>query len=264
MRRETLDAAYFAALYEREADPWRFATSAYERAKYRATIASLGGAHFARALELGCSIGVLTSKLAPLCDELVAVDIDVTALAAARARNAARTSASSARRSRTTFPAVRSISSSFPKSRTIGRTPISHVRATQSSRWAPAPRSSSFILRRTSPITSGRGTRFTRRFWPMVASKSFEARERNGIGSTCYAFGDGDTRTPAAAPRDPAHGRHSRTRRRSDASTRASRIGSTAGLGRNGSLARSLRYRRARERLSRRNGARRTRACGRG
>ncbi len=91
MRRETLDAAYFAALYEREADPWRFATSAYERAKYRATIASLGGAHFARALELGCSIGVLTSKLAPLCDELVAVDIDVTALAAARARNAART-----------------------------------------------------------------------------------------------------------------------------------------------------------------------------
>ncbi|GAC1497446.1 MAG: class I SAM-dependent methyltransferase [Vulcanimicrobiaceae bacterium] len=88
MARETLDAAYFARLYAGDPDPWQFATSDYERAKYRATIAALGDARFARGLEVGCSIGVLTASLAGVCDELLAIDIDPTALDAARTRNA--------------------------------------------------------------------------------------------------------------------------------------------------------------------------------
>lgn len=87
MARESLDARYFSEIYARDADPWRFATSRYERAKYRATIAALDGERFARGLEIGCSIGVLTAKLARCCDALLAVDIDATALSAARARN---------------------------------------------------------------------------------------------------------------------------------------------------------------------------------
>ena len=38
----SLPAAYFEAIYERDPDPWRFQTSAYERAKYDATLAALG------------------------------------------------------------------------------------------------------------------------------------------------------------------------------------------------------------------------------
>ena len=38
MCEESLGAAYFAAIYERNDDPWGFATSPYERAKYDATM----------------------------------------------------------------------------------------------------------------------------------------------------------------------------------------------------------------------------------
>ena len=60
----TLPAAYFDSLYAAEADPWAFATSDYEREKYAATLAALPRPHYARALEIGCSIGVLTRMLA--------------------------------------------------------------------------------------------------------------------------------------------------------------------------------------------------------
>jgi hypothetical protein len=60
METALLPAAYFDALYARDPDPWRFATSDYERAKYRATLAALPGPLLGAALEVGCSIGVLT------------------------------------------------------------------------------------------------------------------------------------------------------------------------------------------------------------
>ena len=88
--RPRLDAAYFDALYARAPDPWDFATSAYEHAKYDATLAALGERRFARGLEAGCSIGVLTERLAERCDELVAVDVAQVAVDAARARLAGR------------------------------------------------------------------------------------------------------------------------------------------------------------------------------
>jgi SAM-dependent methyltransferase len=82
-----LEPASFEALYAEHGDPWGFATSPYEAAKYAATLAALpAGRRFARALECGCSIGVFTERLAERCDELVAVDASATAVAAARER----------------------------------------------------------------------------------------------------------------------------------------------------------------------------------
>jgi SAM-dependent methyltransferase len=85
----SLDRSYFDRLYAEKHDPWNFETSAYENDKYRATLDALGNERFGRALEIGCSIGVLTARLAPLCDDLLAVDINERALAAAHSRCAA-------------------------------------------------------------------------------------------------------------------------------------------------------------------------------
>jgi SAM-dependent methyltransferase len=82
----SLPPGYFEDLYSRDPDPWRFADSAYERAKYDATLAALPRARYARGLEVGCSIGVLTRDLARLCDALLALDAVEAPLAAARAR----------------------------------------------------------------------------------------------------------------------------------------------------------------------------------
>ncbi len=86
---QSLPPEYFADIYARDADPWGFATSDYERRKYDATLAALPPAPIGRVFEIGCSIGVLTQRLAPLCDSLLAVDVAEAALAQARARCAA-------------------------------------------------------------------------------------------------------------------------------------------------------------------------------
>jgi SAM-dependent methyltransferase len=82
----TLPASYFADIYASDPDPWRFTTSAYERDKYAATLASLPRQRYGAALEVGCSIGVFTRALAPRCDALTALDLAPAAIAAARAR----------------------------------------------------------------------------------------------------------------------------------------------------------------------------------
>jgi predicted TPR repeat methyltransferase len=83
------DARHFDDLYAASPDPWNFETSPYEAEKYAATIAALDGRRFAHGFEVGCSIGVLTARLAAQCDRLLAVDLAAAALAAARARNRA-------------------------------------------------------------------------------------------------------------------------------------------------------------------------------
>ncbi len=83
-----VDPASFEARYRREADPWDFATSPYEQGKYDATIRALSDARHGHGLELGCSIGVLTRRLAACCDTLVAIDASPTAVASARRRTA--------------------------------------------------------------------------------------------------------------------------------------------------------------------------------
>lgn len=83
---QSLDTDYFRRLYEADPDPWRFATSPYERAKYAATLAALPRVRYRAGFEIGCSIGVLTRDLAARCERLLAVDLLPEVLAAARAR----------------------------------------------------------------------------------------------------------------------------------------------------------------------------------
>jgi SAM-dependent methyltransferase len=77
-----MGADEFEARYVREVDPWGYETRPYERAKYDATLAACGSGPFARALELGSSIGVLSARLAGRCERLVTVDASPTAVSA--------------------------------------------------------------------------------------------------------------------------------------------------------------------------------------
>jgi len=82
----SVPAAYFDELYAKDPDPWDFASSDYEAAKYADTLANLPDRRFVSALEVGCSIGVLTQSLAERCDRLLAIDVAEAALTAARDR----------------------------------------------------------------------------------------------------------------------------------------------------------------------------------
>jgi len=84
--RETLMPEYFDKVYAANDDPWNFASSEYEAAKYAATLASLPQENYKKAFEIGCSIGVLTEQLAMKCDELLAIDVSEKALEQAKKR----------------------------------------------------------------------------------------------------------------------------------------------------------------------------------
>ena len=83
---ESLPAKYFERIYAHNRDPWNFESSDYEKTKYAATLASLPRERYRCALEVGCSIGVLTKILAERTDELLGLDISEKALAVARER----------------------------------------------------------------------------------------------------------------------------------------------------------------------------------
>jgi SAM-dependent methyltransferase len=83
---ERVAPAFFDELYAANPDPWGFETSPYEAEKYDATIAALEDRRFASGLEIGCSIGVLTAKLAKQCDTLLAIDVAEAALEQANQR----------------------------------------------------------------------------------------------------------------------------------------------------------------------------------
>jgi SAM-dependent methyltransferase len=79
-------AESFERLYAASADPWDYDSSEYEREKYAATLAALDGRRYARALEVGCSIGAFTELLADRCAALTALDFSWRAVALARTR----------------------------------------------------------------------------------------------------------------------------------------------------------------------------------
>jgi cyclopropane fatty-acyl-phospholipid synthase-like methyltransferase len=83
--REATRAEHFEAQYRVNPDPWRYRASAYEQAKYAATLAACGPGPFDDALELGGSIGVFSARLAPRCRRLTTVDFSPTAVRRARA-----------------------------------------------------------------------------------------------------------------------------------------------------------------------------------
>jgi SAM-dependent methyltransferase len=82
--RQSLEPEYFESLYTKDPDPWRFASSEYERGKYAATLAALSGRKIRSAFEVGCSIGILTRQLSAYCESLLAIDVTQQALKQAR------------------------------------------------------------------------------------------------------------------------------------------------------------------------------------
>ena len=86
MRDDTLPLGHFEQIYSRAADPWHFADSPYEQAKYAASLAALPRPHYRAGFEVGCSIGVFTNMLAKRCDHLIASEPVAPALEAARQR----------------------------------------------------------------------------------------------------------------------------------------------------------------------------------
>ena len=83
-----LDPSYFDQMYAAADDPWGFTSRWYEKRKYALTLAMLPAERYRDALELGCSIGVLTQQLAARCDRLLSCDIAAAAVAAAAQRTA--------------------------------------------------------------------------------------------------------------------------------------------------------------------------------
>jgi cyclopropane fatty-acyl-phospholipid synthase-like methyltransferase len=83
---QTLLPEYFDALYTADPDPWKFAASPYEREKYALTLEAMPKPRYRSALEVGCSIGVLTRSLASRCDALVAIDAAQVPLVEAKHR----------------------------------------------------------------------------------------------------------------------------------------------------------------------------------
>ncbi|GAB3143303.1 bifunctional PIG-L family deacetylase/class I SAM-dependent methyltransferase [Marisediminicola antarctica] len=82
----TLTREFFDSFYSGSEDPWGFETRWYEIRKRALTVASLPRPLFASALEVGCSIGVLTAELAGRCAEIIATDIAEQPLSLARKR----------------------------------------------------------------------------------------------------------------------------------------------------------------------------------
>ncbi len=80
------EADVFDRIHTRAADPWDVETSPYELEKYDRTLATIPTQHSARTLEIGCSIGAQTARLAERSGQLLALDISAEAVARARER----------------------------------------------------------------------------------------------------------------------------------------------------------------------------------
>jgi cyclopropane fatty-acyl-phospholipid synthase-like methyltransferase len=78
----------FEKRYRKESDPWNYRGSPYEREKYEVTVRSLSREHYGSIFEPACSIGELTTLLAPRCDRLLAIDVSSTAASHAQQRAA--------------------------------------------------------------------------------------------------------------------------------------------------------------------------------
>ncbi len=79
-------ADFFEAKYREHPDPWNFADSAYENGRYQATLAALPQPRYRHAFEPGCSVGVLTERLAARCDHVTAIEFSPTAATQAALR----------------------------------------------------------------------------------------------------------------------------------------------------------------------------------
>jgi SAM-dependent methyltransferase len=83
--RRWMTRAYFEARYMIP-DPWRLATSPYERERAQVSMRMLSDRRYAHALEVGCGEGSFTARLLERCDHVVALDFCEPALRRARRR----------------------------------------------------------------------------------------------------------------------------------------------------------------------------------
>jgi SAM-dependent methyltransferase len=68
-----------------DSDPWELEGSEFEQRRFERQLTLLEGRRYPRALEIGCGGGSFTRLLAPLCTELVAIDVSERAIERARA-----------------------------------------------------------------------------------------------------------------------------------------------------------------------------------
>jgi SAM-dependent methyltransferase len=100
-RRRRYSVATWEQFYAKEHDPFGFDRSPYEASKFAHLLKALEGRRYGRALEIGCSVGSFTEKLADVCDEVVGTDISQTAVDRTRQRLQGK---SNVRIERQTFP----------------------------------------------------------------------------------------------------------------------------------------------------------------
>ena len=90
LRRRPIAQGRYAELFTDRTDPFGYKVKPFEFEKFEAAIELLdgvrNGARFERAWEIGCAEGVLTARLAPICERLSAVDFIPLALERARVR----------------------------------------------------------------------------------------------------------------------------------------------------------------------------------
>ena len=77
---------FFEAKYRQDSDPWQFASSDYEKERFETIIGALNHRRYCRAIEPGCSIGVLTERLAEICDLVNSSDFSASAVDLAKKR----------------------------------------------------------------------------------------------------------------------------------------------------------------------------------
>jgi SAM-dependent methyltransferase len=80
MTTNTTSQQFFESKYQENRDPWAFASNDYEQNRYSTILHALGCRHYKRAFEPGCSIGILTARLASICKQVHAIDISPTAV----------------------------------------------------------------------------------------------------------------------------------------------------------------------------------------
>jgi SAM-dependent methyltransferase len=85
-RSEPYDARRFEALFNADADPWRYRSRWYEERKRALTLACLPDRRFASGFEPACANGELSALLAARCDRLLVCDGAAGAVAASKAR----------------------------------------------------------------------------------------------------------------------------------------------------------------------------------
>ena len=81
-----IKAEFFETLYQYDSDPWRFASSSYELYRYHQICSIIRHQKHKYTFEAGCSIGILTEKLAHFSEFVEAIDISPTATSLALSR----------------------------------------------------------------------------------------------------------------------------------------------------------------------------------